>query len=201
MIRLIFILFLFINTNLLAEENIMILKLKDGDVKIELFDDVAPEHVKRIKDLANSGKYDGVVFHRVIDGFMAQTGDVQFGKVDSNDFNLSRAGMGGSDLPDLKAELVQLAKSGHLNIVLDLTESRYCDSSGLSAVLVGNRLCRDEQGTFVLCGLQPTVEKLVQISQLDRVLNITPTVNEAVDFVYMEATEKELGASDGATNG
>ena len=92
MVRLIFILFLFINTNLLAEENIMILKLKDGDVKIELFDDVAPEHVKRIKDLANSGKYDGVVFHRVIDGFMAQTGDVQFGKVDSNDFNLSRAG-------------------------------------------------------------------------------------------------------------
>ena len=70
--------------------------------------------------------------------------------------------------PDLKAELVQLGKSGHLNIVLDLTESRYCDSSGLSAVLVGNRLCRDEKGTFVLCGLQPTVEKLVQISQLDR---------------------------------
>ena len=97
--------------------------------------------------------------------------------------------------PDLKAELVQLGKSGHLNIVLDLTESRYCDSSGLSAVLVGNRLCRDENGTFVLCGLQPTVEKLVQISQLDRVLNITPTVNEAVDFVYMEATEKELRGS------
>ena len=98
-------------------------------------------------------------------------------------------------MPDLKAELVQLAKSGHLNLVLDLTEPRYCDSSGLSAVLVGNRLCRDEQGTFVLCGLQPAVEKLVQISQLDRVLNITPTVNEAVDFIYMEATEKELGAS------
>ena len=97
--------------------------------------------------------------------------------------------------PDLKAELVQLGKSGHLNIVLDLTESRYCDSSGLSAVLVGNRLCRDANRPFVLCGLQPTVEKLVQISQLDRVLNITPTVNEAVDFVYMEATEKELGDS------
>ena len=64
--------------------------------------------LKRIKDLANSGKYDGVVFHRVIDGFMAQTGDVQFGKVDSNDFNLSRAGMGGSDLPDLKAEFNNL---------------------------------------------------------------------------------------------
>ena len=57
----------------------MILKLKDGDVKIELFEDVAPNHVKRIKELADSGKYDNVVFHRVIDGFMAQTGDVKFG--------------------------------------------------------------------------------------------------------------------------
>ena len=67
----------------------MILKLKDGDVKIELFDDVAPNHVKRIKELADSGKYDNVVFHRVIDGFMAQTGDVKFGNSSSNDFNLS----------------------------------------------------------------------------------------------------------------
>ena len=86
----------------------MILKLKDGDVKIELFDDVAPNHVKRIKDLANSGKYDGVVFHRVIDGFMAQTGDVKFGNSSSSDFNLQRAGMGGSDLPDLKQEFNDL---------------------------------------------------------------------------------------------
>ena len=82
----------------------MILKLKDGDVKIELFEDVAPNHVKRIKDLANSGKYDNVVFHRVIDGFMAQTGDVKFGNSESKDFDLRRAGMGGSDLPDLKEE-------------------------------------------------------------------------------------------------
>tara|TARA_B100000925_G_C21823297_1_gene393876 strand:- start:73 stop:462 length:390 start_codon:yes stop_codon:yes gene_type:complete len=103
--------------------------------------------------------------------------------------------------PDLKAELVQLVKAGHLNIILDLNESRYCDSSGLSAVLVGNRMCRDERGTFVLCGLQPTVEKLVQISQLDRVLNITPTLDEAVDFVYMDATEKELGTSNESSEG
>ncbi len=82
----------------------MILKLKDGDVKIEMFTDVAPNHVKRITELANSGKYDNVVFHRVIEGFMAQTGDVQFGKTDSKDFDLRRAGMGGSDLPDLKQE-------------------------------------------------------------------------------------------------
>ena len=82
----------------------MILKLKDGDVKIELFPDVAPKHVERIKKLANEGKYDNVVFHRVIDGFMAQTGDVKFGNSSSSDFDLKRAGMGGSDLPDLDAE-------------------------------------------------------------------------------------------------
>jgi len=91
-----------------AQENIMILKLKDGNVKIELFPDVAPNHVKRIKELADSGRYDNVVFHRVIDGFMAQTGDVKFGNSSSDDFNLSRAGMGGSDLPDLKQEFSNL---------------------------------------------------------------------------------------------
>ena len=86
----------------------MILKLKDGDVKIELFSDVAPNHVKRIKELADNGKYDNVVFHRVIDGFMAQTGDVKFGNSSSNDFDLGRAGMGGSDLPDLQQEFSKL---------------------------------------------------------------------------------------------
>ena len=86
----------------------MILKLKNGDVKIELFEDVAPNHVKRIKELADSGQYNDVVFHRVIDGFMAQTGDVKFGSSSSKDFNLSRAGMGGSDLPNLKQEFNSL---------------------------------------------------------------------------------------------
>ncbi len=82
----------------------MILKLKDGDVKIELFPDVAPKHVERIKTLANEGKYNNVVFHRVIDGFMAQTGDVQFGNSSSDTFDLRRAGTGSSNLPDLKQE-------------------------------------------------------------------------------------------------
>ncbi|MDB9735955.1 peptidylprolyl isomerase [Candidatus Pelagibacter ubique] len=102
------ILFFILTNNTIAEENIMILKLKDGDVKIELFEDVAPNHVKRIKQLANDGKYDGVVFHRVIDGFMAQTGDVQFGNSSNDQFDLRRAGMGGSDLPDLKEEFSDL---------------------------------------------------------------------------------------------
>ena len=105
--KIIFFFFLIINQSN-AEENIMILKLKDGDVKIELFEDVAPNHVKRIKELANSGKYNGVVFHRVIDGFMAQTGDVKFGNSSSSDFNLRMAGMGGSDLPDLNQEFNSL---------------------------------------------------------------------------------------------
>ena len=102
------ILFFITTNNLIAEENIMILKLKDGDVKIELFDDVAPNHVKRIKELAKDGHYDGVVFHRVIDGFMAQTGDVKFGNSSNKEYDLKRAGMGGSDLPDLKEEFNDL---------------------------------------------------------------------------------------------
>ena len=98
------ILFFILTNNIIAEENIMILKLKDGDIKIELFEDVAPNHVKRIKQLAQDGKYDGVVFHRVIDGFMAQTGDVKFGNSSNKSYDLRRAGMGGSDMPDLKQE-------------------------------------------------------------------------------------------------
>ena len=86
----------------------MILKLKDGDVKIELFNDTAPNHVARIKKLADEGKYDNVVFHRVIDGFMAQTGDVKFGNSSNDNFNLRLAGTGGSDLSDLKEEFSDL---------------------------------------------------------------------------------------------
>jgi len=98
------ILFFLLINNINAKENIMILKLKSGDVKIELFPDVAPNHVKRIKQLADEGKYDNVVFHRVIDGFMAQTGDVKYGNSSSNDFNIRMAGTGGSSLPNLKQE-------------------------------------------------------------------------------------------------
>ena len=104
----------------------MILKLKDGDVKIELFEDIAPNHVKRIKDLASQGKYDGVVFHRVIDGFMAQTGDIKFGNSLNDDFNLGRAGTGGSDLPDLKAEFNDLP---HERGTLSMARSQNPDSA------------------------------------------------------------------------
>tara|TARA_X000000368_G_C22882300_1_gene645852 strand:+ start:143 stop:700 length:558 start_codon:yes stop_codon:yes gene_type:complete len=92
----------------MAGENIMILKLKSGDVEIELFAEKAPKHVERFKQLTSEKKYDGVVFHRVIDGFMAQTGDVQYGNSNSESFNLKLAGTGGSNYPDLVAEFSEL---------------------------------------------------------------------------------------------
>ena len=101
--------FSLLNSNTHAKENFMILKLNYGNVEIELYPDKAPGHVKRFKELADSGKYDNVVFHRVIDGFMAQTGDVKFGNSSSPDFNLSLAGTGGSDFPNLKAEFSNIA--------------------------------------------------------------------------------------------
>jgi len=83
-------------------ENTILVELKGGTVAIELLPDIAPDHCARMKELARAGQYDNVAFHRVIDGFMAQTGDVQFGQIDEGD--MRRAGMGGSDRPNLDAE-------------------------------------------------------------------------------------------------
>ena len=88
-------------------ENTILIELKDGTVTIELLSDVAPKHCERMKELARAGKYDNVAFHRVIDGFMAQTGDVANGNMEDG-FNLRMAGTGGSDLPDLPAEFSKL---------------------------------------------------------------------------------------------
>jgi len=101
--------FSLLNTHSIAIENTMILKLKYGDVEIELYPEKAPNHVKRFKKFSDEGRYDNVVFHRVIDGFMAQTGDVKFGNTSASDFNLNLAGTGGSELPDLKAEFSDIA--------------------------------------------------------------------------------------------
>lgn len=87
-----------------ANDNILVLTLKTGDVTIRLRPDLAPKHVEQIKQLTKDGAYNHVIFHRVIDGFMAQTGDVKFGKKDSPDFDISRAGTGGSDYANLPAE-------------------------------------------------------------------------------------------------
>ena len=125
-IYLFILIFSLINTYSFANENIMILNLKYGKVELELYPEKAPLHVKRFKELADQGKYDNVVFHRVIDGFMAQTGDVKFGNSSSPDFNLSLAGTGGSDLPDVKAEFSDIA---HDRGVLSAARSADPDSA------------------------------------------------------------------------
>lgn len=84
-----------------------------------------------------------------------------------------------TNAPELKSELVLINKNSVNNIVLDMSNSRYCDSSGLSAILIGNRLCKDSGGKFVLSGLQPNVMKLVEISQLNSVLNIENSLADA----------------------
>ena len=84
-----------------------------------------------------------------------------------------------TNAPELKSELVLINKNSVNNIVLDMSSSRYCDSSGLSAILIGNRLCKDSGGQFVLSGLQPNVVKLIEISQLNNVLNITDSLVDA----------------------
>jgi anti-sigma B factor antagonist len=94
--------------------------------------------------------------------------------------------------PGLKSELITLHAEGVRNIILDLSDVKYTDSSGLSALLVGNRIVQEEGGIFVLASLSDHTTKLIKISQLDSVLNILPTIEEAVDAVYMHEIEKDL---------
>lgn len=89
--------------------------------------------------------------------------------------------------PTLKSELVLISGNGEKNIILDLSKSRYCDSSGLSAILVANRLCKNANGTFVLTGLNEAVERLITISQLDTVLSITNSIEEAVALIHRKS--------------
>lgn len=96
----------------------------------------------------------------------------------------------------LKAEFLMLNSDGQKNIILDLSETMYCDSSGLSAILIGNRLCRNLDGMFIVAALQAPVTKLMAISQLDTVLQIVPTVNESVDLLFMEEIEKDLNKEE-----
>ena len=95
--------------------------------------------------------------------------------------------------PDVKAKFTEAQSAGAQFLILDLTEVKYADSSGLSALLVGNRSF-SELGCFVLFGVQEHVAKLIKISMLDKVLNILPTKEEAVDFVFMTSLEKDMGA-------
>ena len=151
--------FSLVNTNIKAQNNIMILELTYGNVEIELYPDKAPNHVKRFKDLAESGKYNGVVFHRVIDGFMAQTGDVKFGNSNSPDFNLSLAGTGGSDLPDLKAEFTDIA---HTRGILSAARSANPDSAN---------------SQFFIC--------LESAPHIDRQYSVFGKVSKGMEFIDM----------------
>jgi anti-anti-sigma factor len=94
--------------------------------------------------------------------------------------------------PELKSELVMINSTGDKNIIVDLVNCKYCDSSGLSAILIGSRLCRDSEGSFILANLQESVKKLVAISQLDTVLTITPTLDEAEQMLMMDEIERGI---------
>lgn len=94
--------------------------------------------------------------------------------------------------PKLKSELILLNKQGTRNIILDLSVVLYSDSSGLSSLLVGNRLCKNSEGSFIITGISEHVERLINISQLQTVLSFTPSVEEGIDLLYMEEMERDL---------
>jgi len=94
--------------------------------------------------------------------------------------------------PELKSVFVSLNTEGVDSFILDLSAVRYTDSSGLSAILIANRLCNQKHGALVLIGVNEHVMKLIAISQLDKILNVLPTMAEAIDFVMMTALEREL---------
>jgi cyclophilin family peptidyl-prolyl cis-trans isomerase len=137
----------------------MLLELKYGNVKIELFPEVAPNHVERFKTLANSKKYNGVVFHRVIDKFMAQTGDVQFGNSSNENYDLNRAGTGGSDLPNLKSEFSNVP---HVRGTLSMARSQDPNSAN---------------SQFFIC--------FEDASHLDRNYTIFGKVIEGMDYINL----------------
>lgn len=97
--------------------------------------------------------------------------------------------------PELKNHFVKLSSEDIKNVILDLSEVKFCDSSGLSAILVGNRVSKNSDGTFVVSGIKDMVEKLIQISQLDSILNITPTISEARDLIFMDEVQRSFDSS------
>ena len=174
MIKRVFLIFIFSLTIYAsnAEENIMILKLKNGDVLLELYDDVAPNHVKRFKKLVEEKKYDGVIFHRVIDGFMAQTGDVQYGNSTSESYNLKMAGTGGSEYPNLKQEFSNIP---HERGTLSMARSSDPDSAN---------------SQFFIC--------FQTAPHLDRQYTVFGKVVQGMEFV--DLIKKGEGSSGGVSN-
>lgn len=94
--------------------------------------------------------------------------------------------------PQLKSELILTNTEGQRNIILDLSTVKYSDSSGLSSLLVGHRICKNSEGSFIITGINENISRLITISQLENVLTIVQTVDEAIDLIFMEEIEKEL---------
>jgi cyclophilin family peptidyl-prolyl cis-trans isomerase len=157
----------FFSINLQTKEITMIMKLKYGEVELELFEDKAPKHVKRFKELVESGKYDGVVFHRVIDGFMAQTGDVKYGNSSNANYNLQLAGTGGSELPDVQAEFSEIP---HVKGIL--SAARSSDPNSFNS-------------QFFIC--------LDNAPHLDKQYSVFGKVTKGMEFIEM--VKKGVGAS------
>jgi len=111
-------------------------------------------------------------------------------------FKLQESKLNSLIAPKLKSEMVLLNAEGIKNIIIDLAEVQFIDSSGLSAILVGNRLSQDSEGSFVLTNINESIARLIKISQLQDVLNIIPTLPEAIDFVLMEELERDLKAGE-----
>lgn len=107
-------------------------------------------------------------------------------------FRLNETKLNSLISPMLKSEMIMINAEGKRNIIIDLTDVSYVDSSGLSSLLVANRLCKNLDGSLILTGLQPALKKLIEITQLENIFKIVPTISEAVDMVFMEEIEKDL---------
>jgi anti-sigma B factor antagonist len=94
--------------------------------------------------------------------------------------------------PQLKSELILINTEGQRNIILDLSAVKYSDSSGLSSLLVGHRICKNSEGVFIITGINESISRLITISQLETILTIVPTAEEAIDLIFMEEIEREL---------
>lgn len=99
--------------------------------------------------------------------------------------------------PDIKTAVIEFQKEGVKNIIFDLKKTKYCDSSALSSIIVANRVCEKAKGSFILCNASDMVKKLIKVSQLDNIIQMTPTLNEAKDYLFMEELERDLDEGNG----
>ena len=166
------------------KKELIYIELKNGRVVIETKPDLAPNHVERIKKLVSKGLYDGVVFHRVIEGFMAQTGDVKFGNSNKEDYNLSRAGTGGSDLPNLKAEF---SKANHGRGAVSMARAQEPDTAN-SQFFICFKDCSFLDGQYSLWG--QVVEGMEYIDQIKLGESDSGSVKDPDKIIKMELALK-----------